>query len=330
MNDELSPAAGLIHARLLDGYGGARQVEFAELAALDVGPDQCLWLHWDRSHPQAQAWLREQSSLSDFACGLLLEENTRPRVLSLAEEQLLLFLRGVNLNPGAEPEDMIAVRIFASARLVISLRQRRLRATDEVLVELAQGIGPRTSGELLLRLAQVMTDKSDQLMSELSEQLDAQEELMELDEGHHPEHQQLLQVRRRAAGLRRFLAPQRDLYAQLSRTGFGWLIGLAEQWNELHNRLTRQLEELEMLRERVSLLLESEHRRMSEGMHRTMYLLSIVTCFFLPLSFITGLLGINLGGMPGADHPYGFFMACALIALLAVSQWWLFRRLRWL
>ena len=110
----------------------------------------------------------------------------------------------------------------------------------------------------------------------------------------------------------------------------GRLSGLAEQWNELHNRLTRQLEELEMLRERVSLVLESEHRRMSEGMNRTMYLLSIVTCFFLPLSFITGLLGINLGGMPGAEHPYGFFMACALIAVLAISQWWLFRRLRWL
>lgn len=153
---------------------------------------------------------------------------------------------------------------------------------------------------------------------------------MELDERHHPEHQQLLQVRRRAAGLRRFLAPQRDLYAQLSRTGFGWLNGLAEQWNELHNRLTRQLEELEMLRERVSLVLESEHRRMSEGMNRTMYLLSIVTCFFLPLSFITGLLGINLGGMPGAEHPYGFVMACALIGVLALSQWLLFRRLRWL
>ena len=330
MYDEPNPAAGLIHAQLLDGRGGARQVESAELATLQVGPGESLWLHWDRSHPQAQAWLREQSLLSGFACDLLLEENTRPRLLTLPDEQLLLFLRGVNLNPGAEPEDMVAVRIFASASQVISLRLRPLRATDEVLAELAQGIGPRTSGELLLRLTEAMTDKSDQLMTELSEQLDTQEELMELDERNHPEHQQLLQVRRRAAGLRRFLAPQRDLYAQLSRTGFGWLGCLAEQWNELHNRLTRQLEELEMLRERVSLVLESEHRRMSEGMNRTMYLLSIVTCFFLPLSFITGLLGINLGGMPGAEHPYGFFMACVLIDVLALSQWLLFRRLRWL
>lgn len=74
---------------------------------------------------------------------MLLEENTRPRLLPLPNNELLLFLRGVNLNPGAEPEDMVSLRIFGSAQRVISLRMRPLRATDELLTEFDQGEGPR-------------------------------------------------------------------------------------------------------------------------------------------------------------------------------------------
>ncbi|MWV12769.1 zinc transporter ZntB [Pseudomonas sp. R-28-1W-6] len=322
---------GLVHAFVLDGQGGARSIARAALDDLQLKAEESLWLHWDRSHLQAQAWLRTQSGLDEFSCNLLLEENTRPRVLALPADELLLFLRGVNLNPGAEPEDMVSVRIFANARRVISLRLRPLRATEELIAQLAKGTGPKSSAELILFLAENLTDRVDTLVSQLSELLDEQEERLDGDERYLPDHGKMLQVRRRAAGLRRFLAPQRDIYAQLVRNGFGWfVVDDAGYWNELHNRLTRYLEELELLRERVGLVLESEHRRLSERMGRTMYWLGIITGFFLPISCITGLLGINVGGIPGADSNYGFFIACVLIGAVATFQWWLFRRLRWL
>ncbi|UUY07510.1 zinc transporter ZntB [Pseudomonas sp. J452] len=322
---------GLVHAFVLDGRGGARGITRAELDGLQLKAEESLWLHWDRSHPQAQAWLRSQSGLDEFSCNLLLEENTRPRVLALPADELLLFLRGINLNPGAEPEDMVSVRIFADARRVISLRLRPLRATEELIAQLAKGLGPKSPAELILFLAENLTDRVDTLVSELSEQLDEQEERLDSNERYLPDHSLMLQIRRRAAGLRRFLAPQRDIYAQLLRNGFSWFAASdTSYWNELHNRLTRYLEELELVRERVGLVLESEHRRMSEHMGRTMYWLGIITGFFLPISCITGLLGINVGGIPGADSTYGFLIACVLIGAVATFQWWLFRRLRWL
>ncbi len=39
-----------------------------------------------------------------------------------------------------------------------------------------------------------------------------------------------------------------------------------------------------------------------------MYLLSVITAIFLPLGFLTGLFGINLGGMPGAEYKWGFWI----------------------
>lgn len=322
---------GLVHAFVLDGQGGARALCHEQLGELELAEQESLWLHWDRGHPYARRWLREGSGLSAFACDLLLEENTRPRLVDLQNHELLLFLRGLNLNPGADPEDMVSLRIFVAARRVISLRLRSAHATEEVIARLQQGTGPRTSSELILYLALSMTDRIESVVVQLAEQVDAQEDAQDRDELYSPDNQQMLVVRRRAAGLRRFLAPQRDIYAQLARHRQPWFVeDDTDYWNELNNQLTRYLEELDLIRERVSLVLESENRRLNARMNKVMYRFGIITCIFLPMSFLTGLLGINVGGIPGADSPLGFVLACLIIATVALVQILLFRRLRWL
>jgi zinc transporter len=331
MFDETNAQWGLVHALVLDGKGGARSIARTDLDSLQLEPHESVWLHWDRSHPQTQTWLRKASGLSEFVCDLMLEENTRPRLLPLPDDELLLFLRGVNLNPGAEPEDMVSVRIFAAAQRVISLRLRSLRATDELIGLLHEGKGPKTASELLVYLAQLLTDKVQAVVSELSELVDDMEDRIDADERYMPEHGNMVHIRRRAAGMRRFLAPQRDIYAQLTRSKLPWFVeDDADYWNELNNSLTRYLEELELTRERVGLVLEAEDRRLNERMNRTMYRFGIITGIFLPMSFITGLLGINVGGMPGANSPWGFMIACAVMVVLAVGQIWWFKRLRWM
>lgn len=330
MVDDSNAQWGLVHALVLDGQGGARSIARTDLDDLQLEPHESVWLHWDRSHPQTQTWLRKDSGLSEFVCDLMLEENTRPRLLALPDNELLLFLRGVNLNPGAEPEDMVSVRIFAAAQRVISLRLRSLRATDELIGLLTEGKGPKTASELLVYLAQLLTDKVQAVVSELTELVDDMEERIDADERYMPEHGNMVHIRRRAAGMRRFLAPQREIYAQLTRSKMPWFVeDDADYWNELNNSLTRYLEELELTRERVGLVLEAEDRRLNERMNRTMYRFGIVTGIFLPMSFLTGLLGINVGGIPGSENPHGFMLACGLMVVVALGQMWLFKRLRW-
>ena len=331
MFEEENAQWGLVHALVLDGKGGARSIARTELDDLQLQSHESIWLHWDRSHPQTQTWLRKSSGLSEFSCDLLLEENTRPRLLALPDSELLLFLRGVNLNPGAEPEDMVSVRIFASAQRVISLRLRPLRATDELLVQLAEGKGPRTASELILYMAQYLTHKVQDLVGDLSEVVDVEEEKLDADERYTPEHGSILQIRRRAAGLKRFLAPQRDIFGQLTRIKLPWFVeDDGDYWNELNNSLTRYLEELELTRERVGLVLESEDRRLNVRMSRIMYRFGVLTGIFLPITFLTGLLGINVGGVPLSNDPYGFAVICILMLVIGVGQWWFYRRLQWL
>lgn len=74
---------GLVYGFVLDGEGGAQRIRRNELTVLDLRPQESLWLHWDRSVPAAQRWLRASGGLGEFACDLLLEEATRPRLVLL-------------------------------------------------------------------------------------------------------------------------------------------------------------------------------------------------------------------------------------------------------
>lgn len=328
-SDRLS--LGLLHAFVLDGHGGAQALRFSELAHVQLTEQQCVWLHWERSHLRAEQWLRDDSGLNEFACDLLLEENTRPRLVRLGHQGLLLFLRAINLNPHADPEDMISLRIFANAQYMYSLRQRPVQVPDELVKAFAKGLGPKNTAELLLFFAQSLTDRVERVVGNLADTIDHEEAHADTDERYIPAPLPMLQARRQAANLRRFLAPQRDVFALLTRTQEPWFLNDdALYWNELNNRLTLHLEELELTRERIGLILESEHRRRNEAISRTMYLLAIITGFFLPMTLFTGLLGINVGGIPGAEHSYGFLVSCVLLALLACGQWLFFRWLRWI
>ncbi|HZJ94863.1 MAG TPA: CorA family divalent cation transporter [Thiopseudomonas sp.] len=327
-SDRLSQ--GLLHAYILDGKGSATEVSFADLAHLKLAEQESLWLHWDRAHKHAVQWLREDSGINEFACDLLLEESTRPRLLHLDNQELLLFLRAINLNPGAELEDMISLRIFANAQYVYSFRQRPIQFADELIQAFEKGHGPKNTAELLLFFAQSLTDRVEHRVSQLADSVDSEEEKTDNDERYTPDVLPLLQARRRAANLRRFLASQRVVFERMALSQETWTMpGNSLYWNELDNSLTLQLEELALTRERIGLILESEQRRRSERISHTMYLLTVITGFFLPMTFVTGLLGMNVGGIPGNLSSYGFIIASLMLIVLAVAQWLVFRWLRW-
>jgi zinc transporter len=56
----------------------------------------------------------------------------------------------------------------------------------------------------------------------------------------------------------------------------------------------------------------------------------MVAAIFLPLDFLTGLLGVNLRGIPGADNPWSFVVVAAGLFALAVLMVVVLRRLKWL
>ena len=141
----------------------------------------------------------------------------------------------------------------------------------------------------------------------------------------------LVEVRRMAAVLRRYIAPQRDALVRLIQFEESWLDGRVEgRLREAIDQVTRLTEGLEELRERAAVVQDELMNRSSQRMERTMYLLTLVASVMLPLGFVTGLLGVNVAGIPGAETSWAFWAVCGLMAALVLVEVWLLRRLKWL
>ncbi|MDH3527069.1 MAG: hypothetical protein OEM43_06160 [Gammaproteobacteria bacterium] len=98
---------------------------------------------------------------------------------------------------------------------------------------------------------------------------------------------------------------------------------------ELTDRMTRFIEDLDEARDRASVTHEELQNRLAELTNRRMYLLTMIAAIFLPLSFLTGLLGINVGGIPGSDFPAAFAIVVVLMVLVGAGQWLFFRWRKW-
>ncbi|HUT40735.1 MAG TPA: zinc transporter ZntB [Gammaproteobacteria bacterium] len=324
----MNASNGLICAWILDGEGGGRQVGWDEVGHYRPSGNDWLWLHFDYSSPQVQEWLHAHSGLSDLTVEALSQTETRPRVVP-ADSGLMVFLRAVNLNPGAEPDDMVSARLWLDERRVITLRHRRLVSVDDLRMALAAGKGPASPGEFLSLFVDGLLDRVDTVVEVIYGHID------DLETADQPtsipqQRRQLAEMRRQAIALRRFLAPQREALNRLTAEHTQILNEQNRlQLREHFDRLTRIVEDLDAARERAAVAQESLASLMAEQTNQRMFLLSIVAAIFLPLSFATGLLGINVGGIPGTENPLAFTTVVALLLVLGVGLWIYFRSRDW-
>jgi len=317
-----------IQGMLLDRKGNAREIKISPSESLPVHVEGLLWVHIDYSRPEAVAWLRGCDRLDPLAIDSLLEESSRPRSM-LFHPDLVLDLRGVNLNPGADPEDMIAIRLWADEQYIISSNRRRLLALEDVRRSLQQGKGPRSSGEFIGELIDCLDDHTSQVIEQLEDSFEQLEDNL-LTEEYPQLRPELSSLRRLAIRLRRYLSPQKDAIAHLLSEPPPWLQRREKlRLKEYLNRLNRHLEELDSIRDRAIVAQEEFINRMSEQLNTRMYTLSLVATLFMPLGFLTGLLGINVGGIPGADSRYGFLLVTMLVIFLATLQLYSLRRKKW-
>ena len=267
---------------LLDGNGGAAEPDTDSILRWTSG-DPPLWLHFDVGDAAACDWLQTASGLPDLAIENLLAEETRPRTI-IFEQGLLVVLRGVNTNPGENPEDMVSIRIWIEADRVISTRRRKLLSVVDIAEALRAGQGPETTGGLLAMIVERLATRIGTFVDAIETRIDEAE--AEIEDSH--------------------VVPTRQRLAWLDE-------GDSQALYQEADRITRYLEDLDLARERTILLKDDLTSQIAEQQNSRMYVLSIVAAIFLPLSFITGLLGMNVGGLPGVDDSRGF-----LISVLAM------------
>ncbi|WP_027858025.1 zinc transporter ZntB [Marinobacterium jannaschii] len=319
---------GLIYGCLLDGEGGGRTYGWEDVP--DWSPDQgVLWLHFEYVNERVQSWFYNQSQLEPLVIEALLMEENRPRA-SMINDELLIALRGVNLSPGSNPEDMVGIRVWSDGQRIISTRKRRLLSAADIYRALERGEGPRSAGEFLVRLTGGLIERMQDTIEQTEDQVAAIEDMILATES-YALRTSISSLRREVIALRRYLAPQREAMLQLQTFKVKWVSSNDRQaLREVADHLTRYVEELDSVRDRAAVAQEELANRLAEQMNKRMYVLSLVAAIFLPLGFLTGLLGINVGGIPGAENSWSFWVFVVMLLIVVLMQFLIFKKKNWL
>ncbi|UUX49369.1 zinc transporter ZntB [Nisaea acidiphila] len=319
---------GLIAGIGLPDEGAPSELDWDSLATGRPGGFRLCWLHLDQKEERARDWIRSQAGIPDVAADALVAEETRPRVQRF-DNGLLIVLRGVNLNPGANPEDMVSLRIWVERGLMISVRLRRLLAVQDTLAALREGDAPADSDELLAKLADRLFRRMEPVIDDLEERIDLVDEEQTAGSLRQPTNE-LQQLRLRTIILRRYILPQRDALHQLTNDPPAWFTRrTVSGLREAADRVIRYVESLDEIRERAMVIQDTIQNRNSEELNRRLYLLSIISAICLPLGLLTGLLGINVAGMPGSDTAWAFWAVSGLMIVIVALEIWALKSLKW-
>jgi zinc transporter len=286
-----------------------------------TGQARYRWWHFDLSDPHLADWC--ETHLPAIPAGALLQPETRPRCDTF-ENGLILNLRGINLNKGQPTEEMVSVRMWITDGVVVTVRVRRVFALHDIRTSADAQMAPPSPAAFVTDLVSRLTTRvQDEVIaiSKLTEFFEA-----DLEDDSTPIPTELTQTRRRVIRLRRYLDPQRAAIHNIATTH---LIPKRDHpaLRELANRTTMAVEELEALRDRLSAVQDDHDLDVARKQARNSFILSVGAGIFLPISFITGLFGMNVGGMPGLDNNQAFAILCIIMLALAVG---LLAALRWI
>lgn len=315
----------LLHYLKFDGQGGAERLT---QLPMEIPQSGAHWVHLNCSTDAGREWLDAIEEIPEAVVDALFADETRPRTVKMGAG-VLMTLRGVNLNPDSDPSDMVSLRLWVTPNFVVSTRRRKLLSVIEQVQQLDQGEGAESIADLIATLTHSLTSRMAEVIDGLEDSIGELEE--DMSEQVRPEQRSfLVEKRLQTVRLRRFLVPQKEAITRLANEVQGWMT--KEQLahiQESANDITRYVEALESLRERCLLMQEEFANHQAEKMNARMYVLSILSGIFMPLGFLTGLFGINVGGLPGVENNAAFWWFCGVLIVLGIGQFVVMRKSRW-
>lgn len=285
------------------------------------------WFHFERNQDNLNS-ITQLGVESNIASSLL-EETTRPHFNKTGGNGLLLVLRAINLNPNSDPEDMVSLRFWCNGTQLITVMNRRVQAVSFVKDSVMSESSPiQRVSEIFSELIHQTLVRIEKHINKLSEQIELLEE--SLDENNEVSQSDVLDLKRNTSRLWRFMYPQLESLKKLAGHDSDWIDdNLKHAFKEYVDMMSYYNEELVLIRERCEILSNEITGKINAKVNKNLYTISIISVIFLPLSFITGLLGINVGGIPAATSENGFLAVLVIMGVIFAVQLILLKIFRW-
>ena len=246
---------------------------------------------------------------------------------------LYAILHGIGFQVEDEGFTTQDVDFFVGPNYLVTVHGGHSRSIAELQEHATRN--PKVLGEgpvsLFHRIVDTMVDHYQPEVEKLEEALDDLEAAV-LDRPTPDVMRLILSEKRRVAGLRRIITPQRDVVARLARREFVDIsTDMSFRFRDVYDHLQRLNDDATMFQDRITGILEAYLSNVSNKLNEVMKLLTVVATVFMPLTLVSGIYGMNihLPQFPGSDSAQFWWLAGIMIAVVGLMLAF-FRRNRWI
>jgi zinc transporter len=283
-----------------------------------AAPQGDAWIDIEAADDEGRRWLASQSGLDDAIITRLLEP--APSTYWRRFGQGLHF-HAHTAVPGGDSLTVTAVDfgVWLEPGRIITVRQGKVPALDRVKEACSNGVGPSDSWALIAFVLSEGMSRLEQLLHDLNATLDQLEDEV-LTEGREPPIHRIGELQKRLVYARRFRMPLTNMLGFISaQPGPTMDAALREELEGIANVVAQHHELLGLSIDRASALQGLIRDQVADSMNTATYRFTWVATVFLPLTFLTGLLGINVAGIPGDHSPGAFWLVCGVLCVLAAT-----------
>ena len=295
-------------------------------ASDNTGAGGVTWFDIDMSVDADRDWLMAWQEINEQTRQALLEP-VRFNHYEQVPDGTMLSIK--TLRPGQTDDvtDLADLKLLIGSTRAVTVRSGTIVAVDQLRQQLLSDKTLVTAVDLLGFLVSAMTNRMEAVIYDLTQDIDDVEDAL-LDGNTAPPPQSLSELRRRIFRTRRQVNGTQQVLAPMTTDpALALDADDRETLNRASSHVARYLGSLDECRTRVQMLEDQIEEQRADTMTRSSLNLSIVATVFLPLSFITGLLGMNVGGIPEEHNPLGFWLVTGLSIIISVVGWrWLRRK----
>lgn len=283
------------------------------------------WLHLNLADHGTRQWIASAACLSMQVRDLLLASDQHQRALVDGESigcVLHDFERDFDV---AATERVGALRLAITPALIVTTRTHPLRSADIARGRLEREGAVHMAGpaQALDLVVSAITTNFTEIALSLSHEVQAAEDAF-LDGHEPPAARELIRIRRRLAQIHRLLVGMRSVFHRLEVDE-----DLPEAMHAMVERLAQRLQGVDAdiveVQGQLRQLRDEMDIQAAQRTNQNLYILSVVTALMLPATLVTGLFGMNTGGLPLAGEPHGTLVAVLIAASAAAISYWFLR-----
>jgi magnesium transporter len=257
----------------------------------------------------------------------LSDEEQRPKIEIYEKDQYFIVMNSIRFDD--EEIFLRALNIFLGKHYIITITTQKINEIRSLKPKLLDE-GVNAADEFLYHLVDLVIDN----YFTVSDRIEAKIELLEEDILIHynKEHlNQIVGLRSEILWLKKVLSPQKDLIATLNRKELKLIDPqLQKYFGDVYENAVKIYETFDTLRDLMSNLREAYQSAVNTRANDIMRIFTALTTIFMPLTFITGLYGMNLDKLPGAHYQYSEFIIIGSMIGLAGTMLYLFKRKDWI